>query len=88
MKVINDNILVKVEDAEKVIAGGLFVPTNEDIQTKEGEVIEVGDGTKDIEMKVSKGNQILFGKYVGTPVTIDDEEYVVIKQSDILVILP
>lgn len=88
MKVINDNILVKVEDVEKTIAGGLVVPKNDDIQTKEGEVIEVGDGTKDITMKITKGNKVIFGRYAGTPVSIDNEDYLVIKQQDILVILP
>lgn len=87
MKVINNYILVKEEEVNKTLAGGLVIPKDDADQTRRGKVIEVGDGIKDEPMKVSVGDVVIYGKYAGTEVEIDEENYKVLKQSDVLVII-
>lgn len=87
MKLINNNILVEVNKDDKVSKSGIYIPKDSECQYKEGKVIEVGPGTKDEPMTVLKDDKILFNKFAGTDITIDDKDYKVIEQKAVLVVL-
>ncbi len=87
-----DRVLVKRIEEEQLTKGGIIVPDTAKEKPQQGRVIEVGpgrmteDGTR-IKMEVKKGDKVLFGKYAGTEVTIDDEEYLILREDDILAII-
>jgi len=90
---LHDRVLVKrIESGDKKTAGGIIIPDTVKEKPQEGEVIAVGSG-KVLEngnvqpMNVKAGDRILFGKYSGTDVKIDDEEYLIMREDDILGIL-
>jgi len=90
---LHDRVLVKrLEDQEKKSAGGIIIPDTAKEKPQEGKVIAVGDG-KIMEngqkqpMNVKAGDRILFGKYSGTEVKIDNEDYLIMREDDILGIL-
>ena len=94
MKVIPlmDRVLVKrVQSLEKT-AGGLFIPETAKEKPAQGVVIAVGDGKllddgKRIPMVVTQGNTVMFGKYAGTEVQLDDVDYLIMPEGDILAII-
>jgi chaperonin GroES len=88
-KPLGDRILVERTEADEEVRGGLVIPDTAKEKPQEGKVIAVGDGkTLDsgdkVQMAVSPGDQVLFGKYSGTEVTIDDEEYLILREDDVL----
>jgi len=88
---LNDRVLVqRVEPVEKK-KGSIIIPDTAKEKPQEGKVIEVGPGKVDdgkrVELSVKKGDKILFGKYSGTEVKIDDEEYIIMREDDILAVL-
>ena len=92
IKPLHDRILVKrIEEGEKV-HGSIVIPDTAKEKPQEGEVVAVGDGkildsgTK-IAMSVKAGDRILFGKYSGTEVKLDDEEYLIMREDEVLGIL-
>ncbi|MEJ2121480.1 MAG: co-chaperone GroES [Alphaproteobacteria bacterium] len=85
---LQDRVLVRRLDDEAKTAGGIIIPDTAQEKPTEGEVIAVGSGARDetgalIPLDVKKGDRILFGKWSGTEVTIDGEELVIMKESDI-----
>ena len=86
-----DRIVVKVLEAEEVTKGGIVLPDSAKEKPQQAEVIEVGKGKisdgKVIAPAVKKGDQVLFGKYSGTEITIDSKEYLILKEEDILAIV-
>ncbi len=91
VKPLADRVLVKQEEAAEVKKSGIIIPDTAKEKPQQGEVIEVGPGrTEDgkvVPMEVKKGDKILYGKYSGTEVTVDDEEFVIMRESDILAII-
>ena len=87
MKPINDRVVVKPADAEERTAGGLIIPDTAKEKPQRGEVVAVGPGKKDVTMSVKKGDVVLYGKYSGQELNYKGEDYLVIKQDDILVVL-
>ncbi|MFH1984048.1 MAG: co-chaperone GroES [Pseudomonadota bacterium] len=92
LKPLHDRILVeRVEEAEKT-KGGIIIPDSAKEKPVEGKVISVGAGKmgddgKLIALQVKKGDRILFGKYSGTEVKIDGEEYLIMREDDVLGII-
>lgn len=90
---LQDRILVKrLESADKKTAGGIIIPDTAKEKPQEGEVIAVGPGKvgKDgnaLLMGVKAGDKVLFGKYSGNEVKIDDVEYIIMREDDILGVL-
>ena len=91
MKVIPlyDRVLLKRLEEKEVKKGGIIIPDTAKEKPQEAEVIEVGEGRvndegKVVPLKVKKGDRVLIGKYSGTEVTIDDEEYVIVREEEIL----
>lgn len=89
---LGDRILVKAAEQKEVKKGGIIIPDTAKEKPQEGEVIAAGKGKmtddgKVIPLDVKVGDKILFGKYSGTEVKIDDVEYLIMHQDDILGIL-
>ncbi len=89
LKPLHDRILVeRVEEAEKT-KGGIIIPDSAKEKPAEGKVIAAGDGRvgedgKRIPLQIKAGDRILFGKYSGTEVKIDGEEYLIMREDDVL----
>ena len=86
-----DRVVIKaLEDAEQM-RGGLYIPDTAKEKPQQGEVVAVGPGRyeKDqrVPMEVKVGNKVLYGKYSGTEVTIDGEQYLILRESDVLAIV-
>lgn len=89
LKPLGDRVLVKAAEAKEVKKGGIIIPDTVKEKPQEGEVIAVGPGKTDdngkkIAMDVKVGDKILFGKYSGTEVKINDVEYLIMHQDDIM----
>ena len=87
-----DRILVRRVEEEEVKKGGIIIPETAKEKPQEGEVIAAGPGAigedgKRIKMDVKKGDRILMGKYSGTEVKIDGEEYLIMREEDVLAII-
>ncbi len=92
IKPLQDRVIVKPKEAEETTKGGIILPDTAKEKPIEGSVVAVGPGkyTEDgklIEMSVKVGDNILYGKYSGTEVTIEGTEYLIMRESDIYGIL-
>ena len=92
LKPLHDRVLVRRTESEEKTAGGLIIPENAKEKPAEGLVVSVGAGARDedgdrIAMDVKAGDTILFGKWSGTEVTVDGEELLMMKESDIMGII-
>ena len=87
IKPLADRVLVKPAPAEEKTIGGIIIPDSAKEKPLKGEVIAVGNGTKDEEMIVAVGNNVLYGKYSGQELEWEGEKYLIMKQSDILAIV-
>ena len=86
---LHDRVLIKVLDSEEKTSGGIIIPDTAKEKPQEGEVVAVGPGAmndtgKVAPMDVKIGDIVLFGKWSGTEVKIDDKEYSIMKESDIM----
>ena len=81
-----DRVLVKPMAAEEKTIGGIIIPDSAKEKPLRGEVIAVGEGTKDEKMVVKKGDSVLYGKYAGTEIEVNGEQLIIMRQSDILAI--
>ena len=87
IKPLADRVLVKPAPAEERTVSGIIIPDSAKEKPLKGEVIAVGNGTKDEEMIVAVGNNVLYGKYSGQELEWEGEKYLIMKQSDILAIV-
>jgi chaperonin GroES len=85
---LHDRILVKRIEEKETVKGGIIVPDTAKEKPQEGEVIAVGAGKlhegKRIPLDVEVGDRVLFGKYSGTEIKIEDEEYLILREDDVL----
>lgn len=89
---LGDRILVEVLDAKEQTKGGILLPDTAKEKPQEAKVIAVGKGKisdegKLIPLELKAGDKILFGKYSGTEITVDDKEYLILKEEDVVAIL-
>ncbi|MCI6105040.1 MAG: co-chaperone GroES [Bacteroidales bacterium] len=82
-----DRVLVKPAPAEEKTIGGIIIPDTAKEKPLQGEVMAVGNGTKDEAMVLKAGDTVLYGKYSGTEVELDGTKYLIMRQSDVLAIL-
>lgn len=87
VKPLADRVLIKPMEAETKTVGGIYIPDTAKEKPQRGTIIAVGNGTKDVTMEVKEGDVVLYGKYSGTEITIGDEDYLIMKQSDVLAVL-
>ena len=89
---LHDRILIKRIEEKESVKGGIIIPDTAKEKPQEGEVIAVGNGKKTEEGKVipldvKAGDRILFGKYSGTEIKIDNEEYLIVREDEVLGVL-
>lgn len=87
IKPLADRVLIKPAEAETKTVSGIIIPDTAKEKPLKGEVIATGKGTKDEEMIVKAGDQVLYGKYAGTELDYEGEKYLIMRQSDILAII-
>ena len=91
-KPLHDRVILKRIDETQTIKGGIIIPDTAKEKPMEGEVISAGPGKimedgKRSPMDVKAGDRVLFGKYTGTEIEIDDEEYIIMREEEILAVL-
>ncbi len=89
---LGDRIVVEPLEAEEKTKGGIILPDTAKEKPQEGKVVAVGKGKvgedgKPVAMEVKVGDKVLYGKYSGTEITIDDKEYIILKEEDILAVV-
>lgn len=82
-----DRVIIKQAAAETTTASGIIIPDTAQEKPQKGTVVAVGKGTKDHPMTVKVGNHILYGKYAGTELKYEGEDYLIMKESEILAII-
>ena len=92
VKPLQDRILVKRVDEKETVKGGIIIPDSAKEKPQEGTVIAVGSGKLDehgkrIPLEVKVGDKVLFGKYAGNEIKIDDVEHVILREDDVLGII-
>ena len=88
---LGDRVVLKQLEAEETTKSGIVLPGQAQEKPQQAEVIAVGPGGvvegKGVKMEVAVGNKVIYSKYAGTEVKLDGEEYIIVKQSDILAIV-
>ena len=88
---LTDRVVLKQLEAEETTKSGIVLPGQAQEKPQQAEVIAVGPGGvvegKEVKMEVAVGNKVIYSKYAGTEVKLDGEEYIIVKQSDILAIV-
>jgi len=87
IKPLADRVLILPAPAEEKTVGGIIIPDTAKEKPLKGEVVAVGNGTKDEEMILTVGNQVLYGKYAGTELEFDGTKYLIMRQSDVLAVI-
>ena len=91
IKPLGDRVLVQPDVAEEVTSSGLYIPDTAKEKPQQGTVVAVGPGKVEngnkIDMTVKEGDKVLYGKYAGTEVSVDGNEYLIMRESDIVGIL-
>ena len=91
LKPLGDRVVVKVSDAEEKTKGGIIIPDTAKERPQEGEVVAVGPGRvldngQRVPLDVKAGDKVIFSKYGGTEIKVDDVEYLIVRESDLLAI--
>jgi chaperonin GroES len=88
---LGDRVVIRSLEETAEMRGGLYIPDTAKEKPQQGEVVAVGPGRFEkgelVPMELSVGQRVLYGKYSGTEVTVDDEEYLIIKESDVLAVV-
>ena len=87
MKHSNDRVVIKPVTAEETTKGGIIIPDTAKEKPQRGVVLAVGPGKKDEPTSVKVGETVLYGKYSGTEINIEGEEYLIMRESDILAVI-
>jgi chaperonin GroES len=91
IKPLADRVVVKATDEAEQMRGGLYIPDTAKEKPQQGEVIAAGPGKyedgKLVPMSVKVGDKVLYGKYSGTEITLDGEQYLILRESDVLAIV-
>ena len=87
IKPLADRVLIKPTPAEEKTISGLIIPDSAKEKPLRGTVLAVGNGTKDEEMVVKEGDVVIYGKYSGTEIEVDDDKLIIMRQSDILAVV-
>ena len=87
IKPLADRVIIESAVAEEKTAGGLYIPDSAQEKPQKGKVVAVGTGKKDEPLTVKVGDNVLYGKYAGTEITIDGKDYLIMKEADIFAVL-
>ena len=84
---LGDRVLVQPTAAEEVTMSGIIIPDSAKEKPLRGKVLAAGNGTKDEEMLLKEGDEVLYGKYAGTEIEFEGEKYLIMRQSDVLAVI-
>ena len=84
---LGDRVVLKQLEAETTTKSGIVLTSQSQEKPQEAEVIAVGPGTDDVKMEVKVGDKVIYSKYAGTQVKLEGEEYIIVKQSDVLAVV-
>jgi chaperonin GroES len=88
---LQDRVVIRPLEETETMRGGLYIPDTAKEKPQQGELVAVGPGrfekSERVPMELKVGQKVLYGKYAGTEVTIDDEEYLIIKEADVLAVV-
>ncbi|MGI9546251.1 MAG: co-chaperone GroES [Flavobacteriaceae bacterium] len=87
IKPLADRVLIEPMEAETKTASGLYIPDTAKEKPQKGKVVAVGPGTKDEKLTVKVGDTVLYGKYAGTELKLEGNDYLMMRESDILAII-
>jgi chaperonin GroES len=91
VKPLADRVVVKAVEESEQMRGGLYIPDTAKEKPQQGEVVAVGPGKfedgKRVEMELKVGDKVLYGKYSGTEVTVDNEQYLILRETDVLAVI-
>lgn len=87
VKPLADRVLVEPAVAESKTVGGIIIPDTAKEKPQKGIVVAVGPGKKDEPLMVKEGDQVLYGKYAGTEISVEGKDYLILRESDILAII-
>ncbi|MFZ7120581.1 MAG: co-chaperone GroES [Eubacteriaceae bacterium] len=91
LKPLGDRVVIKVKEEQETTASGIVLPGSAKEKPQEAEVVAVGSGElvdgKKVELEVKVGNTVVFSKFSGTEIKLDGEEYLIVRQNDILAIV-
>ena len=82
-----DRVVIEPREAETKTASGLYIPDTAKEKPQQGVVVAAGPGKKDEPMEVKVGDQVLYGKYSGTEVSVEGKDYLIVRESDVFAIL-
>ncbi|MCR5721214.1 MAG: co-chaperone GroES [Lachnospiraceae bacterium] len=84
---LNDRVVLKQLVAEETTKSGIVLPGQNKEKPQQAELVAVGPGTEEVKMQVKVGDKVIYSKYSGTEVKLDEEEYIICKQDDILAVI-
>lgn len=87
IKPLADRVLIEPTAAEEVTMSGIYIPDSAKEKPLKGKVVATGNGTKDEEMVLKAGDEVLYGKYAGTEIEFEGMKYLIMRQSDVLAVL-
>ena len=91
IKPLIDRVVLKLDNAEQTTASGIVLSSQAQEKPQQAEVVAVGPGGmvdgEEVKMEVKVGDQVIYSKYAGTEVKLDEEEYIIVKQNDVLAIV-
>ena len=91
VKPLADRVVVKALEESEQMRGGLYIPDTAKEKPQQGEVVAVGPGRvedgKRVDMELKVGDKVLYGKYSGTEITLDNEQFLILRESDVLAVV-
>lgn len=87
IKPLADRVLIEPTAAEEVTASGIYIPDTAKEKPLRGKVLAVGNGTKDEDMVLKVGDEVLYGKYAGTELELEGKKYLIMRQTDVLAVV-
>ena len=91
VKPLADRVVIKALEESEQMRGGLYIPDTAKEKPQQGEIVAVGQGRiedgKRIDMELKVGDKVLYGKYSGTEVTVEGEQYLILRESDVLAVV-
>ncbi|MDE6479738.1 MAG: co-chaperone GroES [Muribaculaceae bacterium] len=87
IKPLGDRVLIQPTAAEEVTMSGIIIPDSAKEKPLRGKVLAAGNGTKDEDMILKEGDEVLYGKYAGTEIEFEGEKYLIMRQSDVLAVI-
>ena len=87
IKPLADRVIIEPAAAEEITAGGIIIPDTAKEKSLKGKIVAIGTGKKDEPLTVKVGDNVLYGKYAGTEITIDGNDYLIMHESDVVAIV-